>query len=146
MMAVMRAAVVLAGLTLLGCHGAIVRPAMLPRTDPADAMPDTATVLTACAAPQSPSALPLPSPALVLSTQVSPPRAGIEVTVRIEGETSRSSVKINPSQPARFELAAGLYDVRVSLDGYVGAQARVRLAAGCVTQLSTMLRARAKQR
>lgn len=65
-----------------------------------------------------------------------------EASVRIESETSRSTVKIDPASPARFELSPGLYDVRVSQEGYNNVTARVTLAAGCTATFSPTLQGR----
>ncbi len=85
--------------------------------------------------------------ALLIALRHEPPKTpASEASVRIESETSRSTVKIDPGSPARFELSPGLYDVRVSQEGYGNVTARVTLAAGCTATFSPLLRGRAGQK
>lgn len=119
--------------------------------------PDAASVPVAvsCAAAQTPTApvsgvpvpraLPVGTLVLTLTTQP-PARPASEATVRIEGETSRSTVKVDPRLPARFELAPGLYDLRVALDGYASLSVRVTLSAGCTAEVTPTLRGRSPEK
>jgi len=104
---------------------------------------DVSTLVACSSAQPSPASRPLPSSALVLSLQLIPStKTTDEASVRIESETSRTTVKINVAEPARFELSPGLYDVRVTLSGRVPVTARIKLIDGCVSQVTTVMRGR----
>ena len=47
-----------------------------------------------------------------------------------------------PQVAARYELARGMYDVRVAADGYETLRARVVLASGCTMDLPIAMRQR----
>ena len=63
-----------------------------------------------------------------------------EATVRVEGETTRNTVRVDATAPAPFALSKGVYVVRVSLAGYGGAERRVTLTAGCEATMAVELR------
>lgn len=70
------------------------------------------------------------------------PGENAEATVRVQGETERSDVLVNPSVPLTLRLPRGIYDVRVTLPGYVGAGGRMTLTGGCATEMTVGLQKR----
>jgi len=68
-----------------------------------------------------------------------------EATLRLEGETTRNTVRIDATTPSQFALAKGVYVVRVSLSGYSGAEGRVTLTAGCEATMTMELRRGSKK-
>lgn len=65
---------------------------------------------------------------------------GSEVALRLDGETTRSTIRIDPSQPTGFTVPKGVYLVRVSPAGYTGTEARVPLTAGCSATVTMLLK------
>ncbi len=130
-------------LTLLAaCRGASTT-SKLPSARPEPVgSPDVTIACVAIVADSPRPRVPLKA-ALIISLRHEPPsRPASEGSVRIEGETSRSTVKIDPASPARFELAPGLYDVRVAQERYGNVTARISLAAGCTATFNPVLRGR----
>jgi|GEM_PF-3076517 len=74
-------------------------------------------------------------------------KVGAMAVVRITGETTaRTSVTIDPTQLARFELAPGSYDVQITMDDYATVNTRVALTRGCTLQITPALRGRSERR
>lgn len=83
---------------------------------------------------------PLPPASLTVTVLAEPPLpAGTEVNLRLEGNT-RSSVRVDVTQPSHFSLEKGVYVVRVSVDGYVAVEGRAPLTAGCVATMKLTLK------
>lgn len=70
------------------------------------------------------------------------PVAGAIAKIQIEGETTKSITRDSTEQIHRFELQRGLYDVRISMPGFLTATARITLTADCAAELSATLRRR----
>ena len=72
------------------------------------------------------------------------PAAGenAEATVRVQGEAERSDVLVNPAVPLTLRLPRGVYDVRVTLPGYLAAGGRMTLTDGCATEMTVGLQKR----
>ncbi len=68
--------------------------------------------------------------------------AGTEASLRLDGETTRNSLRVDAALPQPFTLAKGVYVVRVSLPGYVGVEGRASLTAGCEATMTMVLRKR----
>ncbi len=84
---------------------------------------------------------------LVLAKLEPAPKQGAMAVVRITGETTaRSSVSIDPTQLARFELAPGSYDVQITMENYATVNTRVALTLGCTLQITPALRGRSVKR
>lgn len=66
--------------------------------------------------------------------------AGTELNLRLDGETTRSSIRVDATQPSGFTLAKGVYIVRVALSGYTGVEGRAVLTAGCSATMTLVLR------
>lgn len=70
------------------------------------------------------------------------PVAGAIAKIQIEGETTKSITRDSTEQIHHFELQRGLYDVRISMPGFITAVARLTLTANCAAELSATLRRR----
>jgi hypothetical protein len=83
-----------------------------------------------------------PPPATLTVNMVTEPAvaAGTELNLRLDGETTRSSIRVDATQPSLFTLAKGVYVVRVSLPGYTGVEGRATLTAGCTATMTLVLR------
>ena len=79
--------------------------------------------------------------AITLAFDRDPPKGAL-ATIHIEGETTRSNQPVAPNQVARYELARGMYDIRVAVDGYETLRARIVLTAGCAMELPVAMRRR----
>ncbi len=66
--------------------------------------------------------------------------AGTEITLRLDGETTRSTVRVDPSMPSVFNLTRGVYVVRVSLPDYTRVEGRAVLTAGCEATMRLVLK------
>lgn len=66
--------------------------------------------------------------------------AGTEIPVRLDGETTRSTIRVDATQPIGFSLAKGVYVLRVQPNGYTGLEARVPLTAGCNATVTMLLK------
>lgn len=66
--------------------------------------------------------------------------SGSEIALRLDGETTRSTIRVDPAQPIGFSLPKGVYLVRVSPAGYTGMEARVPLTAGCSATVTMRLK------
>jgi hypothetical protein len=86
----------------------------------------------------------LPPPATLTVNMVTEPAvaAGTELNLRLDGETTRSSIRVDATQPSSFTLAKGVYIVRVALPSYVGVEGRAVLTAGCSATMTLVLRKR----
>lgn len=62
------------------------------------------------------------------------------MTIRLDGETTRSSIRVDPMQPMSFALQKGVYIVRTVLPGYTNVEGRVPLTAGCEATMSMIIR------
>ena len=136
--------ITLGALAIGGCHRGALASASVSDASKTPVAVSCATAQTPTAPTTgvpAPRALPVGVLLLTLRTEPPAPPAS-EATVRLEGETSRSTVKVDPRLSARFELAPGLYDLRVALDGYVSLLVRVTLTAGCTAEVSPTLRGR----
>lgn len=82
------------------------------------------------------------TPASVVLTIASEPAAppNAEANLRINGELSRSDISVPINGGARLDLAAGVYDMRLSARGYETAERKITLTAGCQAELSATLR------
>jgi len=130
-----RLAVVL--VTLVACHSAS------SASTASTASGDNASVVafTPCAASSSIAR----NAVATLSIKFRPaPAAGASVKIQVEGETTKSITRDSTDQLHRFELARGLYDVRISMPGFSTATSRITLTAGCTAELSATLRPRVK--
>jgi hypothetical protein len=79
--------------------------------------------------------------ALLIRAKLEPaPKSGAMAVVRLTGETTaRSSVSIDPTQLARFELSPGGYDVQITMDNYATVNTHVALTLGCTLQITPAL-------
>lgn len=84
----------------------------------------------------------LPPPGnLTLTITTDPPVAeGTELTLRLDGETTRSSIRIDATKPTGYTLTEGVYVIRAGLRGYTGVEGRVVLTAGCEATMTMQLR------
>ena len=86
-----------------------------------------------------------PLATLTVTLRTEPPvAAGTEANLRLDGETTRNSLRVDASLPQPFTLAKGVYVVRVSLPGYVGVNGRATLTAGCEATMTMELKAVAR--
>lgn len=100
---------------------------------------ESLVTFTACTSRSSPAR----NATATLSITFSPaPVAGAIAKIQIEGETTKSITRDSIEQIHRFELERGLYDVRISMPGFITAAARITLTADCAAQLSATLRRR----
>lgn len=53
------------------------------------------------------------------------------VSLKLDGEVTRNSMRVSAGDPAQFTLDAGLYVVRIAMNGYTSLEGRVRLTPGC---------------
>lgn len=84
---------------------------------------------------------PLPPATLTLTIVTEPAVApGTEINLRLDGETTRSTVRVDPTLPSAFNLTKGVYVVRVSLPGYTGVEGRASLTAGCEATMRLVLK------
>lgn len=84
---------------------------------------------------------PLPPAKLTLTMVTEPAVApGTEINLRLDGETTRSTVRVDPTLPSVFNLTKGVYVVRVSLPGYTGVEGRAALTAGCEATMRLVLK------
>jgi len=63
-----------------------------------------------------------PDPAVTPATPVS---------LKLDGEVTRNSMRVSAGDAAQFTLDAGLYVVRIAMNGYTSLDGRVRLTPGC---------------
>lgn len=84
-------------------------------------------------------------PAVPVARGDSPPRATLTVlfqpdpavapttpvSLKLDGEVTRNSMRVSAGDPAQFTLDAGLYVVRIAMNGYTSLEGRVRLTPGC---------------
>lgn len=83
----------------------------------------------------------LPSASLRVELTFDPAMAaGTEIPLRLDGETTRSTIRVDATQPIGFTLAKGVYVVRVQPQGYTGLEARVPLTAGCTATVTMLLK------
>lgn len=83
---------------------------------------------------------PPPSASLTVVVTTEPAvAAGTEVNLRLDGNT-RSTVRVDVTQPSQFSLERGVYLVRVSLPGYVTVEGRAPLTAGCEAKMTLLLK------
>ena len=117
-----------AGTTLVACQG----------TSPKAAPPPQVAYCadTASTARDIPASL-----AITLGFDREPPKGAL-ATIQIEGETTKSHQPVATNQTARYELARGMYDIRVAAEGYETLRARVVLRSGCAMDLPIAMRQR----
>lgn len=83
----------------------------------------------------------LPSATLRVELAFEPAmEAESEVALRLDGETTRNTIRVDPTQPIGFSLAKGVYVLRVNPSGYTGVEARVILTAGCKATVTMLLK------
>ena len=117
-----------AGTALVACHG------MSPKAAPPPQVASCAG--TASTARDIPASL-----AITLGFDHDPPKGAL-ATIQIEGETTKSSQPVETNQTARYELARGMYDIRVAAGGFETLRARVVLTSGCTMDLPIAMRQR----
>ena len=82
-----------------------------------------------------------PLATLTVTLRSEPPVAvGTEASLRLDGETTRNSLRVDATLPQPFTLSKGVYVVRVSLPGYVGVEGRASLTAGCEATMTMDLK------
>ncbi len=119
-------------MTLVACHSA-------SSASIASGSNESAVVFTPCTAKTSAAR----NAIATLSITFRPaPAAGASVKIQVEGETTKSITRDSTDQIHRFELARGLYDIRISMPGFRSAESQIMLAAGCAAELSATLRRR----
>ena len=116
------------GTALVACHG----------TSPKAAPPFQVAYCTGTAstARDVPASL-----AITLGFDHDPPKGAL-ATIQIEGETTKSNQRVATNQAARYELARGMYDIRVAAGGFETLRARVVLTSGCTMDLPIAMRQR----
>ena len=117
-----------AGTALVACRGA----------SPKGAGPPTVVY---CASAASAARDISASLAIKLGFDLEPPKGAL-ATIQIEGETTKSNQPVATNQTARYELARGMYDIRVAAEGYETLRARVVLRSGCAMDLPIAMRQR----
>lgn len=88
----------------------------------------------------SPTA-PLPNASLTVRVQVEPSVAtGTEVSLRIDGETTRNTTTMDAAGSTQLSVPKGPYTVRASLPGYTTVEGLARLTAGCEATMTIVLK------
>ncbi|MBL0170676.1 MAG: hypothetical protein IPP90_08075 [Gemmatimonadaceae bacterium] len=118
-----------------GCHRTVVSATELASRVTVSTCPPGIVPATITDAP--------PLALLTVTLRTVPPiAAGIDASLRLDGETTRNSLRVDPTLPQPFSLAKGVYVVRVSLPGYVGVEGRANLTAGCEATMTMELKQR----
>ncbi len=89
---------------------------------------------------KSPTEAPPPGNLTLTITTEPQVAEGTELTLRLDGETTRSSIRIDATKPTGYSLAEGVYVVRAGLPGYTGVEGRVVLTAGCEATMTMQLK------
>ena len=118
---------------LAGCHRTVLSTGEMASRVTVSACPPGIAPATPTEAP------PLATLTVTLRTEPAV-AAGTEATLRLEGETTRNSLRVDATLPQPFTLSKGVYVVRVSLPGYVGVEGRANLTAGCEATMTMTLK------
>ena len=121
-------AVAVAVAALAACHAASQQGARPPTV--------AYCTSTSSAARDVPASL-----AITLAFDRDPPKGAL-ATIQLEGETTRSNQPVATNQIARYELARGMYDIRVAVNGYETLRTRIVLTPGCTMELPIAMRLR----
>ncbi len=131
-------AVISCTLALAACHRVSVPPVEMA----------SRVIVTSCPpglVPTKPTDAPSPA-SLTVTVRTEPQVAvGTEANLRLEGPNTRSTIRVDVTQPSNFDLEKGVYIVRVALPGYVTVEGRAPLTAGCVATMTLILKAGEKK-
>lgn len=116
-----------------GCHRTNVAPAERASRVSVSSCPPDVEAANRDSAP--------PLATLSVTLTINPPLADSSlITVRMDGETMRNVIRVNPAKPFGFTLVKGVYVVRITESGYTGVEGRVRLTAGCEATMTMQLK------